>query len=65
MQSLLSGLSFVAGLVVSRPEDFVWLMLASCAVITMAAMLYTSYAWPRARLCAPSGDDENINLLST
>lgn len=65
MQSLLSGLSYVAGLLVPRPEDFIWLMLGSCAVITTAAVLYTGYALPRARAPALTDSDDNAKLLPT
>lgn len=47
MQSLLEGLSYIAGLVIWRPEDFVYLMQASCIVILLAALTFSSYAVPR------------------
>ena len=44
LQNALQALSFAAGLVLWRPEQFVWLMLGSLVSVGMAAALYARYA---------------------
>ena len=47
-------LAFLAGIVVSDPNHFVWLMAGSCGAVLVAALLYTSFAlrWS----CGRGGD---------
>ena len=44
LQNLLQALSYAAGLVLWRPEQFVWLMLGSVVAVAVAAALYAWYA---------------------
>eukprot|EP00884_Botryococcus_braunii_P015391 jgi/Botrbrau1/2535/Bobra.0079s0023.1 len=64
MQSLLTGLSFLAGLLVWRTDDFVYLMQASCAVIGLSALTFTSYALPRLPH-RPSGADCALGAIDS
>ena len=43
LQSLFGSLTYVAGLVVWRPEDFAWLMLGSTGVVATAAAIYLMF----------------------
>ena len=44
LQNLLQALSYAAGLVLWRPEEFVWLMVGSVIAVALAAALYARYA---------------------
>ena len=40
LQSLFGSLTYAAGLVVWRPENFTWLMLGSTGIVASAAAIY-------------------------
>ena len=44
LQSLFQMGAYVAGAVVSRPEDFPWLMVGSCVAVASAALLFAFFA---------------------
>ena len=39
-----SLLSYVGGIALNHPKDFVWLVVASCGFVLIAAILYTFWA---------------------
>lgn len=45
LQNALQALSYAAGLVLWRPEQFVWLMIGSLVSVGLAAVLYMRYAF--------------------
>jgi hypothetical protein len=43
MQSLFEIVSYIAGSILHRPDQFHWLMLGSCGAISSAGVLYAAY----------------------
>lgn len=58
LSNLFQSLSFLAGLVVPRPEDFVWLMLGSWAMVSLACSSYMSWACAARQI---TSDESNVS----
>ncbi|KAK9815567.1 hypothetical protein WJX72_006024 [[Myrmecia] bisecta] len=54
LQSVFTSLSYVAGLVLWRPEQFEWLMLGSCGIVLTATIMFSLFA------CAHRSQDDPL-----
>ena len=63
LQNLLQALSYAAGLVLWRPEHFVWLMLGSVCMVTGATALYTCFVLTTGSAADDMDADDNVQFL--